>query len=220
MSVYVIAAYDIVNPKGYEGYVPGVAPLLQKHGAEILAADYEAKALEGRASGVNVLLKFASWGGGPQLAQRRWLRPGETDPAEFDERRIHRDGKGIQGAGDIAGNKNLDALFKPEGLPSFTNEKPTPAPTGWGIELCHSVFLMSSIKAFVVHTTGQTLELLAGFRLRWKITPRPVRLLMHNHFDWKGDQKACPMEFNLAVKFLTSNSTPMILPKTNLAIFV
>jgi uncharacterized protein (DUF1330 family) len=47
MSVYVIASYDIVDPKGYEGYVPGVMPLLQKHGAEVLAADYEAKALEG-----------------------------------------------------------------------------------------------------------------------------------------------------------------------------
>src|SRR5512146_3161204 len=58
MSVYVIASYDIVDPEGYKGYVPGVGPLLQKHGAEILAADYQAHALEGRAAGVNVVLRF------------------------------------------------------------------------------------------------------------------------------------------------------------------
>ena len=60
MSVYVIVSYDITDPKGYEGYVPGVVPLLQKHGAEILTADYAAQALEGRAAGVNVVLKFPS----------------------------------------------------------------------------------------------------------------------------------------------------------------
>ena len=58
MSVYVIATYDITDPKGYEGYVPGVVPLLHKHGAEILAADYQAQAIEGRAAGVNVVIKF------------------------------------------------------------------------------------------------------------------------------------------------------------------
>jgi uncharacterized protein (DUF1330 family) len=47
MAVYVIAGYDITDPKGYEAYVPGVVPLLQKHGAEILAADYESETLEG-----------------------------------------------------------------------------------------------------------------------------------------------------------------------------
>ena len=38
MTAYIIASYDIVDPKGYEGYVPGVVPLLKKHGAEIIAA--------------------------------------------------------------------------------------------------------------------------------------------------------------------------------------
>ena len=42
MSAYVIGSYDIVDTKAYEGYVPGVVPLLAKHGAEILVADYEA----------------------------------------------------------------------------------------------------------------------------------------------------------------------------------
>jgi uncharacterized protein (DUF1330 family) len=72
MAVYVIATYDIADPKGYEGYVPGVLPLLQKHGAEILAADYEAKVLEGKAAGVNVVLKFDS-----EDAARKWY----NDPA-------------------------------------------------------------------------------------------------------------------------------------------
>jgi uncharacterized protein (DUF1330 family) len=72
MAVYVIATYDIADPKGYEGYPPGVLPLLLKHGAEILVADYEAKALEGRESGVNVVLKFDS-----EEAARNWY----NDPA-------------------------------------------------------------------------------------------------------------------------------------------
>jgi uncharacterized protein (DUF1330 family) len=46
MSAYIIASYDIVDPKAFESYVPGVIPLLQKHGAEILAAEYDAQPLE------------------------------------------------------------------------------------------------------------------------------------------------------------------------------
>jgi uncharacterized protein (DUF1330 family) len=79
MSVYVIASYDIADPKGYEGYVPGVVPLLQKHGAEILAADYEAEVLEGSVRGVNVILKFDS-----EKAARDWY----NDPAYKPVRQI------------------------------------------------------------------------------------------------------------------------------------
>ena len=60
MSVYMILSYDIEDPQGYEGYVPGVIPLLQKHNAEILVVDYEATSIEGEARGVNVVLKFES----------------------------------------------------------------------------------------------------------------------------------------------------------------
>lgn len=60
MSAYLIASYDIVDPKGYESYVPAVLPLLLKHGAEVLVADYEAEALEGGVHGVNVVLRFDS----------------------------------------------------------------------------------------------------------------------------------------------------------------
>ena len=72
MPAYVIVTYDIVDPKGYETYVPGVLPLLQKHGAEILVADYQAEALEGKAAGVTVVLKFDT-----EEAARNW----HSDPA-------------------------------------------------------------------------------------------------------------------------------------------
>ena len=39
MTVYVIATYDIADPAGFEPYVPGVVPLIQKHGGEIIVMD-------------------------------------------------------------------------------------------------------------------------------------------------------------------------------------
>jgi uncharacterized protein (DUF1330 family) len=72
MAVYVIVGYDITDPEGFEGYVPGVVPLLQKHRAEILVADYESEPLEGEPRKVNVVLKFPS-----AEAARNWY----NDPA-------------------------------------------------------------------------------------------------------------------------------------------
>jgi uncharacterized protein (DUF1330 family) len=72
MAAYVIAGYNITDPKGFEGYVPGVMPLLQKHGGEVVAADFESEALEGEAPKVNVVLKFPS-----EEAVRNWY----NDPA-------------------------------------------------------------------------------------------------------------------------------------------
>ncbi len=60
MTAYIIATCDIVDPEAYESYVPGVVPLLQKHGAEILAAEYDAQALEGDKRSVYVVLRFKS----------------------------------------------------------------------------------------------------------------------------------------------------------------
>jgi uncharacterized protein (DUF1330 family) len=60
VSAYIIAIYDIADAEAYEGYVPGVRPLLQKHGAEVLVADYATQALEGEKRSVCVVLKFAS----------------------------------------------------------------------------------------------------------------------------------------------------------------
>ena len=80
MSAYIIASYDIVDEKGYEGYVPGVGPLLGKHGAEVLVADYSAQALEGDKRSAYVVLRFASeeaalaWYNDPDYVEVRKLR--------------------------------------------------------------------------------------------------------------------------------------------------
>lgn len=79
MAVYVIVGYEITDPKGFEDYVPGVVPLLQKHGAEVLVADYESKALEGEPRKVNVVLKFPS-----EEAAHNWY----NDPAYGPVRQI------------------------------------------------------------------------------------------------------------------------------------
>lgn len=77
MAAYVIASYDIVDPEGYEGYVPGVLPLLAKHGAEILVADYESEGLEGETRSVNVVLKFDS-----EEAARNWYNDPDYGPVK------------------------------------------------------------------------------------------------------------------------------------------
>ncbi len=77
MSVYVIVSYDIEDPEVYEGYVPGVRPLLQKHSAEILVADYEAKTIEGEGRGVNVVLKFES-----EAAAMSWYNDSDYGPVK------------------------------------------------------------------------------------------------------------------------------------------
>lgn len=60
MVAYFLASYDIDAPKGYETYVPGVIPLLQKHSAEVLVADYDSHPLEGQPCKVNIVLRFES----------------------------------------------------------------------------------------------------------------------------------------------------------------
>lgn len=77
MAVYFIVSYDIDDPQGYQAYVPGVVALLQKHGAEILVADYEATAIEGQASGVNVVLRFDS-----EEAAMNWYNDPDYGPVK------------------------------------------------------------------------------------------------------------------------------------------
>ena len=52
--------FDVADWSDYEGYVPGMMPILQKYHPEILVADYACKALEGESRGVNVVIKFES----------------------------------------------------------------------------------------------------------------------------------------------------------------
>lgn len=79
MSAYMLAIYDITDPEAYEPYVPGVIPLLQKHGAEILVADYEAQVLEGETGSTYVVLRFES-----EEAALAWY----NDPAYEDVKKI------------------------------------------------------------------------------------------------------------------------------------
>ncbi len=59
-AAYMIASFDVADWKAYEGYVPGMMPILLKYKPEILVADYDCKALEGKSCGVNVVIKFES----------------------------------------------------------------------------------------------------------------------------------------------------------------
>lgn len=80
MAAYIIVSYDVDEPAGYESYVPGVVPLLQKHGAEILVAEFDARPLEGDRRGVYVVLRFESeeaalaWYNDPAYAPVRQVR--------------------------------------------------------------------------------------------------------------------------------------------------
>jgi uncharacterized protein (DUF1330 family) len=87
MSAYIVASYDIVDEEGYEGYVPGVVPLLAKHGAEILVADYDAQALEGSKRTAYVVLRFES--GEAALA---WYN--DPDYESLKKKRIDASGNG------------------------------------------------------------------------------------------------------------------------------
>lgn len=75
MAAYIIGSYDIVDPKGYEGYVPGVLPLLEKHGAEILVAEFDAQALEGDRRSVYCVLRFES-----EEAALNWYKDPDYEP--------------------------------------------------------------------------------------------------------------------------------------------
>ena len=82
MSVYLVVTYDIADPKAYETYPAGVLPLVLKHGAEVLVADYAAQAIEGRAPSVTVVLRFKS-----EEAARTWY----NDPAYTPVKKIRLD---------------------------------------------------------------------------------------------------------------------------------
>ena len=60
MAAYLVANFSLTNPVGYKAYVAAVLPTLESHGAEILVADYESKALEGKSGSVTVVIRFES----------------------------------------------------------------------------------------------------------------------------------------------------------------
>jgi uncharacterized protein (DUF1330 family) len=58
MSVYVVNAYDVHDPQIFKDYPPKVAPLLQKHGAKLLAMETNPPALEGKPKTMNAIVEF------------------------------------------------------------------------------------------------------------------------------------------------------------------
>lgn len=85
MSVYWVAMYDIVDQAGYEEYLGGALPNLQKHGVEVLVADPEAKCMEGSPRQMAVVLRFESeeaamtWYNDPEYAPWLKMRLAATD---------------------------------------------------------------------------------------------------------------------------------------------
>ena len=60
MSVYIVNAYDINDFEMFSKYPPRVQPLLQKHGAKVLAMETNPKALEGTPKTMNAIIEFPS----------------------------------------------------------------------------------------------------------------------------------------------------------------
>ncbi len=60
MEVYYINTYDITDMEEFQKYPPGVRPLLQKYGAEVIAMDTQPVCLEGTARMMNAIIKFPS----------------------------------------------------------------------------------------------------------------------------------------------------------------
>jgi uncharacterized protein (DUF1330 family) len=60
MSIYYIGAYDIHDPASFAAYPPGVIALLPKYGGLLLAADTQARAVEGTARTMHAIIEFPS----------------------------------------------------------------------------------------------------------------------------------------------------------------
>lgn len=85
MAAYWIANFKVTNPARYKSYILVVIPTLKAHGAELLVAEYESKALEGEPHPATVVIKFESqkaldgWYNSPEYQQIMHLR---TDNSE------------------------------------------------------------------------------------------------------------------------------------------
>ena len=75
MSAYFVFNYRVNDKKAYKPYLEEVPAILEAHGAEILAADFESEEIEGDAGHVTVVLKFPS-----KDAARKWY-----DSAEYQQ---------------------------------------------------------------------------------------------------------------------------------------
>ncbi len=67
MAAYLVLMQEVDDVDRYRSeYVPGVVPLLQKHGAELVVAGFDAKPAEGEPPNSTVVIRFAdadaAWG--------------------------------------------------------------------------------------------------------------------------------------------------------------
>ncbi|MEJ2257317.1 MAG: DUF1330 domain-containing protein [Woeseiaceae bacterium] len=60
MAAYFVCNYRVTDQDAYKPYLAEVPRVLEAHGAEILAADFESEGLEGDAGHVTVVLRFPS----------------------------------------------------------------------------------------------------------------------------------------------------------------
>lgn len=60
MTAYLVASYTITDPEGYAPYPAAVAPTLLPYGGELIVADFQSHALEGKPHPVTVIVKFPS----------------------------------------------------------------------------------------------------------------------------------------------------------------
>lgn len=58
--VFYINSYDVHDWDVYQHYSPSVLPILERYGAEVLAADTKALAVEGKASSMHAVIRFPS----------------------------------------------------------------------------------------------------------------------------------------------------------------
>jgi uncharacterized protein (DUF1330 family) len=84
MGVYMIFSFNVTDREGFAPYGKAVTPVIEKHGAEVLAADFSGKSLEGNALSANVIIRFPSeenamaFYNDPEYAPTRKLRIATT----------------------------------------------------------------------------------------------------------------------------------------------
>jgi uncharacterized protein (DUF1330 family) len=95
MAEYLVANFAVTNSEGYKTYIRASVPSLKAHGAEILVAEYESEALEGKPGSITIVIKFASkealygWYNSPEYQKIVHLRADNTkgiavSAGEFD----------------------------------------------------------------------------------------------------------------------------------------
>jgi uncharacterized protein (DUF1330 family) len=75
MAVYLVTSCDITDPEKYAPYVPNVMPLLDRHGAEVIAADKNAITIDGEERDLTVIIKFPSPEGAREFSEDPEYQP-------------------------------------------------------------------------------------------------------------------------------------------------